>query len=235
MYRQYEQDNPGTFYCHDNPEKDRFRAKYLYTQDLNDIFMDRANELFSIFCEYAVRDKTSGQPGKAGVMLSSGGFATMLLESGLLRFKYDSEEEEEQEGEQEEEEAVDVVRSMFCSSVLSSSSSSYSSSSYSSINSNSNSNSATAPQAYFGDFLEALVRFVKFSQEDKEEDVSHAHLTNARLTSHVQMAVEVLITATEVETWPALHRRQWADHILFLRATCNQDVAWGKVPPETRQ
>ena len=219
LYRQYEQDNPGTFYCHDNPEKDRFRAKYLYTQDINDIFMDRANELFSIFCEYAVRDKTLGQTGKAGVMLSSEGFATMLLESGLLGFKYDSEEEGEQEEEEEEtlRRAVDVVKNMFCSSVLS------------------NSNNTTAPQAYFGDFLEALVRFVKFSQEDKEEDVSQAHFTTARLTSHIQMAVEVLITSTEVETWPALHRRQWADHILFLRATGNQNVAWGTVPPETRQ
>ena len=54
------------------------------------------------------------------------------------------------------------------------------------------------------------------------------------LVAKIQLCVEVLIATTEVETWPALHRRNWEDHCLFLTATCKEDE-WVEVPPETKK
>ena len=202
LYRQYEQDTPNRFYTNDTNNRltddlDSFRGEYLYRATTNQVYTDRSDELFSIFCEYAVRDSCvslvhvnnkvpieqadteTAMMGHAGPRLGCPAFVAMLMESGVLL--------------EEDEEKMKAAQVLFQQSILSG-----------------------GKKAYFGDFLEALLRWSHFSN------------------STLQMVVEIVVTATEVETWPALHQRHWKDHVLFLRNTCDKDKDWTDVPPETR-
>jgi hypothetical protein len=208
LYRQYEQESPGAFFCHDNMELDAFRERYFYIQDTNDVFVDRAGELFSIFCEYAVKDGATFD-GPAGPRLGLAGFVSLLQDSGLLLASASPTPDEN---------ALVVVRTLFSNSILS------------------------GGTAYFIDFLEAIVRWTyhtrrqtsctTFNYKEMENDMRQE---NGSWTGEIQLVVEILIATTEVETWPALHRRKWEDHALFLTTTCKDSQRWVDVPPETKK